>query len=152
MVVAIDKKKKRPSSINPSLESQNPNADFILAKLERDMTSPIKASMRASMDGKGMLQAEFETARKSSEDREVRSSKADAIDWDFWGNVMNDYGTFAKEQSTRLAKAIEAGIPATLRGMYRSASKDAELEQLYANLLKETSPHEKAISRDLASL
>jgi hypothetical protein len=31
----------------------------------------------------------------------------------------------------------------------RSASKDTELEQLYANLLKETSPHEKAISRDL---
>ncbi|PVF99417.1 RabGAP/TBC [Serendipita vermifera] len=150
--LAIDKKKKRPSSINPSLDSANPNADFILAKLERDLTSPVKASARASMDGKGMLQAEFETARKSQEDREIRTSKADAIDWDFWGNVMSDYEAFARDQPKRLAQAIEAGIPAALRGMVwqlMSASKDSELEQLYANLLKETSPHEKAISRDL---
>ena len=32
---------------------------------------------------------------------------------------------------------------------YRSASKDAELEATYLRLLKESSPHEKAISRDL---
>jgi hypothetical protein len=31
----------------------------------------------------------------------------------------------------------------------RSASKDPELEQIYQNLLKEKSPHEKAIARDL---
>jgi hypothetical protein len=32
---------------------------------------------------------------------------------------------------------------------FRSASKDPDLEQTYANLLKEKSPHEKAIVRDL---
>lgn len=32
---------------------------------------------------------------------------------------------------------------------YRAASKDAELEATYLKLLKETSPHEKAIMRDL---
>ena len=31
----------------------------------------------------------------------------------------------------------------------RSASKDPDLEQIYQNLLKESSPHEKAIARDL---
>lgn len=31
----------------------------------------------------------------------------------------------------------------------RSASKDPDLEQTYLRLLKETSPHEKAITRDL---
>lgn len=31
----------------------------------------------------------------------------------------------------------------------RSASKDPELEQSYLRLLKEVSPHEKAITRDL---
>ena len=36
--------------------------------------------------------------------------------------------------------------------MTRSASKEAELEQTYLRLLKETSPHEKAISRDLGRL
>ena len=32
---------------------------------------------------------------------------------------------------------------------HRSASKDVELEQTYSTLLKESSPHEKAIMRDL---
>lgn len=32
---------------------------------------------------------------------------------------------------------------------FRSASKDEQLEQTYLNLLKESSPHEKAILRDL---
>jgi ecotropic viral integration site 5 protein len=131
--IAIDKKKKRPSSITPPGGDSTTNAEFILAKLDRELTSPIKASARASMDGKGVLQAEFETARKAKEDE--RSSKADAIDWgtlksmvtfriytdscvlDFWGNVMNDYEQFAREQPKRLAQAIEAGIPAALRGM-----------------------------------
>lgn len=34
-------------------------------------------------------------------------------------------------------------------GNYRAASKDPELESTYLKLLKETSPHEKAITRDL---
>jgi hypothetical protein len=32
----------------------------------------------------------------------------------------------------------------------RAASKEPELEAVYLKLLKETSPHEKAITRDLA--
>ncbi|KIO28072.1 hypothetical protein M407DRAFT_72274, partial [Tulasnella calospora MUT 4182] len=42
--------------------------------------------------------------------------------------------------------------PSALRGMVwqlMSASKDTELERIYATLLKQSSPHEKAIVRDL---
>lgn len=39
--------------------------------------------------------------------------------------------------------------PVTYSFCNRSASKDAELEQTYSNLLKMSSPHEKAIMRDL---
>ncbi|KAI0035883.1 RabGAP/TBC [Vararia minispora EC-137] len=63
-----------------------------------------------------------------------------------------DYQTFASENSQKLASAIERGIPDTLRGMVwqlMSASKDPELEATYIRLIKETSPHEKAIMRDL---
>ncbi|KAI9059232.1 RabGAP/TBC [Trametes sanguinea] len=79
-------------------------------------------------------------------------SEGDAVDWDFWGLVINDYQGFAAEHPERLARAIERGIPKTLRGMVwqlMSASKDPELENTYLLLLKETSPHEKAIMRDL---
>lgn len=39
------------------------------------------------------------------------------IDWDFWGAVMNDYETVAKEQPKQLSRAIQSGIPPVLRGM-----------------------------------
>jgi hypothetical protein len=51
-----------------------------------------------------------------------------------------------------LSKTIQKGIPQALRGMIwqlMSKSKDSELESTYAQLLKETSPHEKMIMRDL---
>jgi hypothetical protein len=63
-----------------------------------------------------------------------------------------DYQQFASENPEELARAIERGIPDTLRGMMwqlMAAAKDPELESTYLNLLKETSPHEKAITRDL---
>lgn len=147
------KAKRRPSSLvspTPPSVSSTSNADFILAKLEKDMLSPTKAA-RVSLDGKNILQAEFENVRKSKED-ETESITADGINWDFWGVVMSDYESFARNEPKKLARAIEAGIPAALRGMLwqlMSASKDTELEQLYANLIKGRSPHEKAISRDL---
>jgi len=71
---------------------------------------------------------------------------------DFWGAVISDYQQFASENPERLARAIERGIPGTLRGMMwqlMAAAKDPELESTYLNLLKESSPHEKAIKRDL---
>ena len=51
-----------------------------------------------------------------------------------------------------MSKTIQKGIPQALRGMIwqlMSKSKDSELESTYAQLLKETSPHEKMIMRDL---
>ncbi|KAI1785190.1 RabGAP/TBC [Ganoderma leucocontextum] len=71
---------------------------------------------------------------------------------DFWGQVINDYQGFAAANPEKLAKAIERGIPSTLRGMIwqlMSASKDPKLEATYLRLLKEPSPHEKSIQRDL---
>ncbi|CDO77713.1 hypothetical protein BN946_scf184969.g64 [Trametes cinnabarina] len=90
--------------------------------------------------------------QKQADIEKDRVAEGDAVDWDFWGHVINDYQGFAAEHPEQLAKAIERGIPKTLRGMVwqlMSASKDPELESTYIQLLKETSPHEKAIMRDL---
>ncbi|KDN52516.1 RabGAP/TBC [Tilletiaria anomala UBC 951] len=77
----------------------------------------------------------------------------DHIDWPFWGRVMSDYQSVARNNPQELSRAIQLGIPATLRGMMwqlMSGSKDEEMEMIYAFYLKQTSPHEKAIRRDLA--
>ena len=71
---------------------------------------------------------------------------------EFWGAVMSDYQAYATDNPEELARAIEDGIPHALRGMVwqmMAASKDPAMEKLYLKLIKETSPHEKAITRDL---
>ncbi|KAJ9479987.1 Rab-GAP TBC domain-containing protein [Pseudozyma hubeiensis] len=74
------------------------------------------------------------------------------IDWEFWGEVMSNYQSVARNHPRQLSRAIQAGIPSALRGMMwqlMSSSKDEEMEIIYAYYLKQTSPHEKAIRRDL---
>ncbi|KAH9949002.1 rab-GTPase-TBC domain-containing protein [Amylocystis lapponica] len=109
------------------------------------------ASRRSSMEAQQKLQEEL--SRKSNDlQEESEDAVESSIDWDFWGDVVSDYQKFASEHPEQLAKAIERGIPKTLRGMIwqlMSASKDPELESTYIRLLKEASPHEKAITRDL---
>ncbi|KAH9935546.1 rab-GTPase-TBC domain-containing protein [Fomitopsis serialis] len=95
------------------------------------------------------VQEEF--ARKQ-QDLQDRYDEENSVDWDFWGNVVSDYQKFASEHPEELASAIGRGIPKTIRGMIwqlMTASKDTDLENTYVRLLKETSPHEKAITRDL---
>ncbi|KIP08382.1 hypothetical protein PHLGIDRAFT_104314 [Phlebiopsis gigantea 11061_1 CR5-6] len=118
------------------------NVPFILARLEGE-----EGSRRTSQDGKQKLQEEFDRKHVSME-----RDEGTAVDWGFWGDVVSDYQAYAAAYPQQLAKAIERGIPKSLRGMIwqlMSASKDPKLEQTYLRLLKEASPHEKAISRDL---
>ncbi|KII92468.1 hypothetical protein PLICRDRAFT_37239 [Plicaturopsis crispa FD-325 SS-3] len=122
------------------------NAPFILQRLDLQ-----NGDKRQSVDGQNRIQEEF--VRKQAERQEEKENALNgAIDWDFWGAVISDYQKFASERPEELARAIERGIPHTLRGMMwqlMSVAKDPELEASYLKLLKETSPHEKAITRDL---
>ncbi|KAK7472854.1 GTPase-activating protein [Stygiomarasmius scandens] len=111
---------------------------------------------RGSVDGQQKLQEEFARLQKKEEDVSTDPSQESetrpGVDWDFWGAVMADYQGFASERAEELARAIAKGIPDKVRGMVwqlMAASKDPELEQTYLKLLKESSPHEKAILRDL---
>lgn len=77
----------------------------------------------------------------------------DGVDWPFWGCVMNDYEAIARSRPRDLSRAIQQGIPAVVRGtiwQLMSSSKNVALEQTYAGFLKEKSPHEKSIQKDLA--
>lgn len=58
----------------------------------------------------------------------------------------------AQNHPQDLSRAIQAGIPAQLRGLcwqLLSASKDEEMELIYAYNMRQTSPHEKQIRKDL---
>ncbi|KAF8313102.1 RabGAP/TBC [Clavulina sp. PMI_390] len=118
---------------------------YMMARQKERLDSDPHAQ-RASIDGSAKLKAGFEKIHQEAK------PSANEIDWEFWGTVVADYETVARDDSPRLAKAIEQGIPNALRGhiwQLMSVSKDADLEQVYSDLLKESSPHEKAIMRDL---
>jgi len=120
-------------------------ASFMLQRLGNDAAP----GTRRSLDEQQKLQDVLERAQRES--KELEGDVA-SVDWAFWGSVVSDYQGFASEHPEQLARAIEKGIPSNLRGMVwqlMSASKDPELEATYLKLLKETSPHEKAITRDL---
>lgn len=65
----------------------------------------------------------------------------------------SDYHQVAQENPHELSAAIQAGIPAQLRGLcwqLLSASKDEEMEIIYAFYIRQSSPHEKQIRKDLS--
>ncbi|KAF9475533.1 RabGAP/TBC [Pholiota conissans] len=122
-----------------------PSISLLMNRLELQEE---RGRSRGSVDGQLKLQEEFARLHE----KEAKEQSEGVIDWDFWGAVISDYSRFAEEHPEELARAIQKGIPATLRGMmwqHMAASKDPELEATYLRLLKETSVHEKAITRDL---
>ncbi|KAF9012346.1 rab-GTPase-TBC domain-containing protein [Cyathus striatus] len=145
--VVFDKRHKKSASTTTIRSGKD--ISFLLNRL--DLQNEDTSTVRRSIDGQQKLQEEFVRLHKEKESGE--DAPADGvIDWDFWGSVISDYQAFASDRPEELAQAIAKGIPATLRGMmwqHMAASKDPELESTYLQLLKETSPHEKAITRDL---
>ena len=161
--VALNIGSSRRSSATSRLDSgdrRSSTASFLLAKAQG-------IQFRRSLDGHRELQDEFEKVHANEDDTDAA---ARTVDWgvfllrflpsmciadlllEFWGAVMSDYQAYATENPEELARAIENGIPHALRGMVwqmMAASKDPAVEKLYLTLMKETSPHEKAITRDL---
>ncbi|KAN0091151.1 Rab-GTPase-TBC domain containing protein [Tylopilus felleus] len=107
--------------------------------------------LRAAGGGQQKLHEEFLRLHNERQTEATPDEEA-SIDWDFWGAVISDYQEYAAANAEKLARAIERGVPDSLRGMVwqlMAASKDTNLENSYLTLLKETSQHEKAIARDL---
>ncbi|KAH7108153.1 RabGAP/TBC [Auriculariales sp. MPI-PUGE-AT-0066] len=118
-------------------------AQFLLARLEHQQNNA-NGPPTADVD----RQKDIERVQAEGASQSAQGS----IDWDFWGEVAADYQAFASNHAERLARAIEAGIPAPLRGLIwqqMCASKDPELERLYIQYLRETSSSERSIKRDL---
>jgi hypothetical protein len=106
--------------------------------------------VRGEMEGAARdIRREIARGEEQPED----GAAGEGIDWTFWGAVVQDYEGVAREQPKELSKAIQQGIPTVIRGpiwQLMSSSKSAELEETYKALLKLTSPHEKAIQKDIS--
>nr|XP_031863524.1 uncharacterized protein CI109_000774 [Kwoniella shandongensis]KAA5530596.1 hypothetical protein CI109_000774 [Kwoniella shandongensis] len=112
-------------------------------------------------EGFERVRGEMESAaREMRRERESKATTAPAepedtegaVDWVFWGAVVQDFEEVARTKPKELSKAIQQGIPPVIRGaiwQLMSSSKSTALEESYKALLKLTSPHEKAIAKDI---
>ncbi|TDL26268.1 RabGAP/TBC [Rickenella mellea] len=145
---------RRSASTSSVIHSPSGNlSSFLIHRLDiqkvQEEADP--GARRASLEVRQRAQEELSRLQNHEQDL-LEHAHGGQTDWDFWGDVMADYHQYASDNPEKLAKAIEKGIPDSLRGMVwqlMSASKDTSLEAVYLRLLKESSPHEKAILRDL---
>ncbi|KAF9953996.1 hypothetical protein BGZ65_004312, partial [Modicella reniformis] len=75
------------------------------------------------------------------------------IDWEFWGMLVQDYNAVASKLPHLLAARVRQGLPSKLRGLIWQSMSQASstyLETMYTQLLKEHTPYERIIQRDLA--
>ncbi|KAF9432136.1 hypothetical protein BGZ76_011208, partial [Entomortierella beljakovae] len=75
------------------------------------------------------------------------------IDWEFWGMIVQDYNAVASKLPHLLSARVRQGLPSKLRGLIWQSMSQASstyLETMYTQLLKEHSPYERIIQRDLA--
>ncbi|WVO23476.1 uncharacterized protein IAS62_004830 [Cryptococcus decagattii] len=121
--------------------------------------------VRSEMDSAAMeMRRERESRRTETDTRPVDAPAIDTpdtitetpedeeVDWTFWGSVVQGYEQVALTHPKELSKAIQQGIPPVIRGavwQLMSSSKSVDLEEAYKALLKLSSPHEKAIMKDL---
>lgn len=120
------------------------------------MPSPLREEVRAASDGDGDGEGDANTRGDGSAETILTPSDSEYIeevDWDFWGRVMSNYQEVAQENPRDLSRAIQSGIPGQLRGLcwqLLSASKDEEMEIIYAYYIRQSSSHEKQIRKDLS--
>ncbi|KAI8321481.1 RabGAP/TBC [Martensiomyces pterosporus] len=73
-------------------------------------------------------------------------------DGDFWLSVVSDLSGLQKRAPLHLAAKIRAGIPPRIRGVVwqtLTKARSTYLQTVYTQLIKEYSPHERIIRRDL---
>ncbi|WWC66780.1 uncharacterized protein I206_100685 [Kwoniella pini CBS 10737] len=104
--------------------------------------------MRRERESKALTESEH-----GDDQLEEEENGEETVDWNFWGSVVQDFESVARERPKELSKAIQMGIPPVIRGaiwQLMSSSKSTPLEETYKALLKIPSTHEKAIKKDLS--
>jgi len=127
---------------------------FVLAQLERhnnDIGLNYNQNQRkgAAEWFALQLQSSIQSVAKSFGSVELDSVE----DWDYWGDIINDYDNQIRLHPRLFTRKLHHGIPTVIRGMMwqlMAGSKSETLEEQYIALLDENGLHDKVIRRDLA--
>ncbi|KAI5818274.1 putative GTPase activating protein [Pyronema omphalodes] len=119
--------------------ADEPSAEATARKGSISLGSTIRTKLRFYPTGPEDTTPAAPGSPGSSRSVAATSTKTDdEIDWDLWQAVVDDALKVASEKPTELNRAIQAGIPPTLRGtIWQSlaASKSLEMEALYREVI-----------------
>ncbi|XP_048773670.2 ecotropic viral integration site 5 ortholog-like isoform X9 [Ostrea edulis] len=105
------------------------------------------SNQQSTEEADSMVQADGpERLRKSSPDTATGNV------WEIWGKLVNDWDN-AKKKTSLIKELVRRGIPHHFRGLAWQlllGVHDSPHKQLYVEYLKQTSPSEKLIRRDIA--
>ncbi|KAJ2423575.1 GTPase-activating protein, partial [Coemansia sp. RSA 2524] len=132
----------RPSDTG---DSADPAMDVLLHQLEAQNQQIMK-------DNKARVFAPAEAVERADDDN---------VDWDFWGNLINNYDAATRSEPRKLARSVYRGIPKAVRGtvwqLMAKSRDDPELGARFRRLVAQRSKpdsegagHEKQIRHDLA--
>ncbi|KAJ2839912.1 GTPase-activating protein [Coemansia erecta] len=132
----------RPSDTG---DSADPAMDVLLHQLEAQNQQIMK-------DNKARVFAPAEAVERADDDN---------VDWDFWGNLINNYDAATRSEPRKLARSVYRGIPKAVRGtvwqLMAKSRDDPELGARFRRLVAQRSEpdsegagHEKQIRHDLA--
>ncbi|XP_033098934.1 EVI5-like protein isoform X7 [Anneissia japonica] len=132
------------------LELQNKllEADTKSTKSLCDSTRSSRRGSNSSLRSTGSVQSNMSNTNASS------GGEIDVNElWVTWGKIVNDWEEFSKKKPKQLRELVRAGIPHHFRGIVWQllcGAYGSSLRDRYAEYLKQTSPHEKLIRRDIA--
>ncbi|KAJ1894526.1 GTPase-activating protein, partial [Kickxella alabastrina] len=141
-----------PVSAAESQTASDPAMDELLHQLEAQNQQILK-------DNK----ARVFTRETLVEDEPVDDFNGEGnADWDFWGNLINNYDRVSKTEPRKLARSVHVGIPKAIRGtvwqLMTCSRSDPALNLAFRRLVaqplsddsEEEAKHEKQIRHDLA--
>ncbi|KAI7822585.1 rab-GTPase-TBC domain-containing protein, partial [Gamsiella multidivaricata] len=141
------------------LEEQNSllppqdSTSFLLARLERQ-NGLLDTDPKSICIESNVLKGNLSTLhRLIADSTTLNSPNSETIDWEFWGMLVQDYNAVASKLPHLLSARVRQGLPSKLRGLIWQSMSQASstyLETMYTQLLKEHSPYERIIQRDLA--
>jgi hypothetical protein len=116
-------------------------SEFVLSRLQSRPTR------------RGWLPDSFTQAFVVIKESLVGEETKNEIDWDFWGQMMNDYEATIRKQHRYYTLMLQKGIPGPIRGLMwqlMSKGKSERYMTMYKSLITRPSKDEKLIVRDLA--
>ncbi|XP_052789504.1 ecotropic viral integration site 5 ortholog-like isoform X2 [Mya arenaria] len=148
--------------------SSSPKMEYLLRKKQTAVDRLLEADKRAcltpthsregsstgnlSSDGHSRKGSSTSQISLTSSQQEEDTGKSQSNLWEIWGKLVNDWAS-AKKKPTFIKQLVRKGIPHPFRGLAWQLMLDVNnspMKEMYVEYLKQKSPSEKMIRRDIA--